>query len=89
MREKLNSNPLYQAVVIGVPLFGGGSVVLTTMGGGEVEGNSSSTAFADTIEASAESGPAASLQDGYHSPESVEQAVVDARYKGRTLGYHP
>ena len=33
--------------------------------------------------------PTASVHYGYQSPESVEQAVVDAGYKGRTLPYHP
>jgi hypothetical protein len=33
--------------------------------------------------------PSASVHFGYQSPESVEQAVIDAGYKGRTLGYHP
>jgi hypothetical protein len=31
----------------------------------------------------------ASVTYGFQSPESVVQAVVDADYKGRTLGYHP
>ncbi len=33
--------------------------------------------------------PSASVSYGYQSPESVRQAVIDARYKGRTLDYHP
>jgi hypothetical protein len=33
--------------------------------------------------------PKASVSYGYQSPESVEQAVIDAGYKGRTLPYHP
>jgi hypothetical protein len=33
--------------------------------------------------------PTASLSYGYQSPQSVVQAVVDANYRGRTLGYHP
>ena len=33
--------------------------------------------------------PTASVHNGYQSPQSVEQAVVDAGYKGRTLAYHP
>ena len=33
--------------------------------------------------------PTASVEYGYQSPESVEQAVVDAGYKGPTLNYHP
>jgi hypothetical protein len=33
--------------------------------------------------------PSASVAYGYQSPESVEQAVVDAGYKGPTLAYHP
>jgi hypothetical protein len=31
----------------------------------------------------------ASVAYGYQSAQSIEQAVVDARYKGRTLYYHP
>jgi hypothetical protein len=31
----------------------------------------------------------ASVQYGYQSPESVEQAVIDAGYKGHTVPYHP
>jgi hypothetical protein len=31
----------------------------------------------------------ASVSYGFQGPESIEQAVVDARYKGRTLSYHP
>ncbi|HET9675915.1 MAG TPA: hypothetical protein VFP21_00245 [Solirubrobacterales bacterium] len=33
--------------------------------------------------------PSASVSYGYQTPESVRQAVIDARYKGRTLDYHP
>lgn len=33
--------------------------------------------------------PSASISYGYLSPESVRQAIVDAQYRGRTLGYHP
>lgn len=33
--------------------------------------------------------PSASVQYGYQAPTSVEQAVVDAGYKGPTLNYHP
>jgi hypothetical protein len=33
--------------------------------------------------------PTASVDYGYQGAESVVQAVVDARYKGRTLSYHP
>ena len=33
--------------------------------------------------------PSASVSYGYQSPETVRQAVIDARYKGRTLDYHP
>jgi hypothetical protein len=31
----------------------------------------------------------ASVSYGYQSPQSVVQAVVDARYRGETLDYHP
>jgi hypothetical protein len=33
--------------------------------------------------------PTASVTYGFQSPQSVVQAVIDAGYKGRTLGYHP
>jgi hypothetical protein len=33
--------------------------------------------------------PTASVSYGYQEPANVVQAVVDARYKGRTLSYHP
>ena len=33
--------------------------------------------------------PTASVHYGFQSPESVEQAVIDAGYKGRTVPYHP
>jgi hypothetical protein len=33
--------------------------------------------------------PKASVHYGYQSPESVEQAIIDAGYRGRTLPYHP
>lgn len=33
--------------------------------------------------------PAASVEYGFQSPQSVVQAVIDARYHGQTLGYHP
>jgi hypothetical protein len=33
--------------------------------------------------------PTASVSYGYQSPQSVVQAVVDARYRGHTLDYHP
>lgn len=33
--------------------------------------------------------PQASVHYGYQSFESVEQAVIDAGYKGKTLPYHP
>ena len=32
---------------------------------------------------------AASVHYGFQSPESIVQAVVDARYRGGTLSYHP
>jgi hypothetical protein len=33
--------------------------------------------------------PSASVQYGFQSPASVEQAVIDAGYRGPTLDYHP
>jgi hypothetical protein len=33
--------------------------------------------------------PSASVQYGFRSPASVEQAVIDAEYKGPTVEYHP
>jgi hypothetical protein len=31
----------------------------------------------------------ASVSYGFQSPQSIVQAVIDARYRGRTLSYHP
>jgi hypothetical protein len=36
-----------------------------------------------------EGAASASVDYGYQSAESVRQAIVDARYEGRTLSYHP
>lgn len=33
--------------------------------------------------------PTASVSYGFQSPESIEQAIVDAGYKGPTVDYHP
>jgi hypothetical protein len=33
--------------------------------------------------------PTASVSYGFQSAQSAEQAVIDARYRGRTLDYHP
>lgn len=33
--------------------------------------------------------PTASVSYGFQSPQSIEQAVIDAGYKGPTLDYHP
>ncbi len=49
MREKLNSNPLAQAAVIGVLLLFGGFFFMSTMGGGEDPGSTSTTSTA-TVE---------------------------------------
>jgi hypothetical protein len=189
MREKLNSNPLYQAALVGVLLLVGGFFILSTMGGGGAEEEEASTvsvtesvgvttatgpgtlpapgaldeaappppapvtgafsagktvvllfvrdggiddrmvrADVDRLESLsgvaafvipahqiaryaaiaqgvnvkrvpalvviapkrlAHGTPTASVHYGYQSPETVVQAVVDAGYKGRTLGYHP
>jgi hypothetical protein len=185
MREKLNSNPLYQAAVVGILLLAAGFFLLSTMGGKEEEEESGGSLTATAV---AEAGPAtppppgalaesappppapvakafaanqtvvllfvrnggiddrivredvnrleglpgvatfvvpadqiaryatiaqgadvnrvpalvvvrpknldhgiptASVHNGYQSPQSVVQAVVDAGYKGRTLAYHP
>lgn len=188
MREKLNSNPVAQAALIGVLLLATGFFVLSSMGGGEEEGASTPSAesIVATVAASEGSGtapppgaladvapppphavtaafaanrtvvllfvrnggiddrlvarathrlgalsgvstfvvpadriaryaaiaqgvdvnrvpalvvlrpkrlnhgvPTASVTYGFQSPQSLVQAVVDAGYKGRTLGYHP
>ena len=36
-----------------------------------------------------EGSPSASVSYGFQSPQSIVQAVVDARYRGHTLEYHP
>lgn len=190
MRDKLNSNPVAQAAVLGVLLLVTGFFVLSSMGGGEEEGaTSSAESIVATVGASEGSGvaaappppgaladaappppsavtaafaanrtvvllfvhdgdiddrlvvgatrslgalpdvstfvvpakriaryaaiaqgvnvsqvpalvvlrpkrldhgvPTASVSYGFQSPQSVVQAVVDAGYKGRALGYHP
>ncbi len=55
MREKLNSNPLAQAAVIGVLLLGVGFFLLSSMGGGgeEAETTTTSSATVSTPEGSA------------------------------------
>jgi hypothetical protein len=190
MRDKLNSNPVAQAAILGVLLLATGFFVLSSMGGGseEEEATSSAESIVATVAASEGSGVAtapppgaladaapppppavtaafaanrtivllfvrdggiddrlvvgathslgalpdvstfvvpakriaryaaiaqgvdvnrvpalvvlrpkrldhgiatASVSYGFQSPQSVVQAVVDAGYKGRTLGYHP
>ncbi len=46
MREKLNSNPLYQAGIVGILLLSAGFFLLSTMGGGEEEESSSAETLA-------------------------------------------
>ena len=46
MREKLNSNPLAQAAVIGILLLGAGFFLLSSMGGGEEAETTTSTSSA-------------------------------------------
>jgi hypothetical protein len=186
MREKLNSNPLYQAAVVGVLLLAAGFFLLSTMGGEEEEGGESGGSLTAVAVSEAETAtppapgalaesappppapvakafaanqtvvllfvrnggiddrivredveqlkglpgvatfvvpadqiaryatiaqgadvnrvpalvvvrpknldhgiPTASVHNGYQSPQSVVQAVIDAGYKGRTLAYHP
>ncbi len=190
MREKLNSNPLAQAAILGVLLLAAGIFVLSSMGGGSEEEEAASSAESIVATVAAEEGsgtaaapppgaladvappppaavttafaanrivvllfvraggiddrlvagttrslgglrgvstfvvpvdriaryatiaqgvdvdrvpalvvlrpkrldhgvPTASVTYGFQSPQSVVQAVVDAGYEGRTLGYHP
>lgn len=46
MREKLNSNPLYQAGIVGILLLATGFFLLSTMGGKEEEESSSAESLA-------------------------------------------
>jgi hypothetical protein len=46
MREKLNSNPLYQAGIVGILLLATGFFLLSTMGGAEEEESSSAESLA-------------------------------------------
>jgi hypothetical protein len=188
MREKLNSNPLYQVAVIGVLLVAAGVFLLSTMGGGGKEEEGAATLSEESIVATVAASegaasmasvpavparplprrvtaafaanrtvvllivkrggiddvmtvlaslpvgfvrgvslfvvpadkiaryaaitqgvkvervpalvvvrpkrldhgiPTASVSYGFQSPQSIVQAVIDARYKGRTLDYHP
>jgi hypothetical protein len=49
MREKLNSNPLAQAAVIGVLLLGVGFFLLSSMGGGGEEAETTTTTSSATV----------------------------------------
>ncbi len=49
MRDRLNSNPLLQAAVLGVLLIGTGFFVLSSMGGGEEEPEPSETTTSTTV----------------------------------------
>jgi hypothetical protein len=75
MREKLNSNPLLQAAVIGVLLLGAGFFLLTTMGGGkEEEAEAGSTEATVTVAGTEATGTAT----GDTAGEAVEGAIEAA-----------
>jgi hypothetical protein len=66
MREKLNSNPLLQAAVIGVLLVSAGFFLLSTMGGGSEEESeagleSTTTTVTTSVDAGDVASPAAAL----------------------------
>jgi hypothetical protein len=58
MREKLNSNPLYQVGLIGVLLVAAGFFLLSTMGGGGEEEKTASATAAGSPSAAATAGAA-------------------------------
>lgn len=74
MREKLNSNPLAQAAVIGFLLVATGFFVLSTMGGGEEEPEGGATEATVSIAGTEASGSATGATPG----EAVEGAVEAA-----------
>ncbi len=67
MREKLNSNPMFQIAVIGVLLVAGGIFLMTMMGGGEEATESTPEAGTVIEEATPEAGNPVEV-----SPESLE-----------------
>jgi hypothetical protein len=76
MREKLNSNPLMQAAVIGVLLVLVGIFVLSSMGGGGGEGEPSTTATS-SVSVTTPSGEA-SVSATVTTPEGVPAAEASA-----------
>lgn len=77
MRDRLNSNPLLQAAVIGVLLIGTGFFLLSTMGGGEEEEESGATEATVSIAGTDATGTATGAAPG----EAVEGAI-DAAVAG-------
>jgi hypothetical protein len=84
MREKLNSNPLAQAAVLGVLLLAVGFFVLSSMGGGgeeEAEGTASAESIVATVAASegaATPPPPGALADVAPPPPARVTAAFEA-----------
>ena len=78
MREKLNSNPMVQAAVIGVLLIGTAFFFLSSTGGGEEEAEPGATEATVTIAGTDASGTAIGATPG----EAVEGAVDEAAAAG-------
>jgi hypothetical protein len=75
MREKLNSNPLAQAAVVGVLLVVTGFFVLSSMGGGGGEEGESSASTATITTTLPEGAPAAPVPvEGAPAPTSIAGA---------------
>jgi hypothetical protein len=100
MREKLNSNPLAQVVLIGVLLVFAGFFAMTTMGGGEEDSGSTTTTASTTVETPAGTAsvtatlttptgtpavPAASPGAIPVAPQPLPREVTDAWAADRTV----
>jgi hypothetical protein len=73
MRDKLNSNPLLQAAVIGVLLLGTVFFLMSSMGGGEEESESATT----EATVSAEAGEAGAAAEAVTPPEATVGEAVE------------
>lgn len=78
MREKLNSNPLLQAAVIGVLLIGTAFFVMSSMGGGGEEEEGAATEATVTIAGSGETGSAGGATPGEAVEGAIDAAAAEA-----------
>jgi hypothetical protein len=84
MREKLNSNPLAQVLLIGVLLIGAGFFVLSSLGGGGGGSSTTSTTSATvttpagsaSVEATVTTPSTTALSDAASAPTSVSGAAA-------------